>query len=229
MPATGTSWQLFRHQLPAPRQADRCVHRPPQVLRRTHRILYAEGYVVSGTGNAVWRESPFWPLYLSYLILYVDPQYQTALVSYPGRGYGWAFSRTPVIDDARHQFLLGRLKDQGYDISRFRRVPQTPAQIGNPGFQESAISASTSRHKRSMCGRPASARLGRDPVPVRYSYGRLRRNDRDPGCPSYGRDAGDYGRFDRFPSCGWPSAIDRPCDAVRLPFVGRSASDRLLA
>jgi apolipoprotein D and lipocalin family protein len=27
------------------------------------------GYVMPGTGNARWRESPFWPLYLSYLIL----------------------------------------------------------------------------------------------------------------------------------------------------------------
>jgi apolipoprotein D and lipocalin family protein len=93
------------------------------------------GYVVPGTGNARWRESPFWPLYLSYLILYVDPEYQTALVGYPGRGYGWVFARTPVIDDSTYQSLLGRMKDQGYDISLFRRVPQTPDQIGKPGFQ----------------------------------------------------------------------------------------------
>jgi apolipoprotein D and lipocalin family protein len=93
------------------------------------------GYVVPGSGNARWRESPFWPLYLSYLILYVDPDYETALVGYPGRGYGWVFARKPVIDDATYESLLGRMKDQGYDISQFRRVPQTPEQIGNPGFQ----------------------------------------------------------------------------------------------
>ncbi|WP_428489145.1 lipocalin family protein [Rhodopila sp.] len=94
-----------------------------------------KGYVVPGTGNARWRESPFWPLYLSYLILYVDPDYQTALVGYPGRGYGWVFARKPVIDDATYQSLLGRMRDKGYDISQFRRVPQIAAQIGNPGFQ----------------------------------------------------------------------------------------------
>ena len=93
------------------------------------------GYVVPGTGNARWRESPFWPLYLSYLILYVDPDYRTALVGYPGRGYGWVLARTPQIDDATYQSLLSRLRDQGYDTSQFRRVPQTPGQIGNPGFQ----------------------------------------------------------------------------------------------
>ena len=93
------------------------------------------GYVVPDSGNARWRESPFWPLYLSYLILYVDPAYETALVGYPGRGYGWVLARKPVIDAATYQSLLGRMQEQGYDISLFRRVPQIPEQIGNPGFQ----------------------------------------------------------------------------------------------
>ena len=93
------------------------------------------GYVVPETGNARWRETPFWPLYLSYLILYVDPDYKTALVGYPGREYGWVFSRTPEMDDATYQSLLSRLRDQGYDTTKFRRVPQAPDQIGKPGFQ----------------------------------------------------------------------------------------------
>jgi apolipoprotein D and lipocalin family protein len=93
------------------------------------------GYVVAGTGNAWWRESPFWPLYLSYLILYVDPNYQAALVGYPGRSYGWVLARQPVINDTAYESLPGRMKEHGYDISQFRRVPQARAQIGNPGFQ----------------------------------------------------------------------------------------------
>lgn len=93
------------------------------------------GYVVPGTNNARWRETPFWPLYLSYLILYVDPDYQYALVGYPGRGYGWIFSREPEIDDATYQSLLGGMKQQGYDTGLFRRVPQTPKQVGMSGFQ----------------------------------------------------------------------------------------------
>jgi apolipoprotein D and lipocalin family protein len=93
------------------------------------------GYVVPGTGNARWRESPFWPIYLSYLILWVDPNYQYALVGYPGRGYGWILSRSPQMDDATYQALLARFGDQGYDTAQFRRVPQTPEQIGRPGYQ----------------------------------------------------------------------------------------------
>lgn len=93
------------------------------------------GYIVPGTGNARWRESPFWPVYLSYLILYIDPDYQTALVGYPGRGYGWVLSRSPDMDDETYHRLLQRLGADGYDISLFRRVPQRPDQIGRAGFQ----------------------------------------------------------------------------------------------
>lgn len=93
------------------------------------------GYVVPDTGNARWRETPFWPLYLSYLILYVDPDYQYALVGYPGRDFGWVFARQPVIDQATYQSLLGRMHDQGYDTGKFLRVPQTPEQVGAAGFQ----------------------------------------------------------------------------------------------
>lgn len=84
------------------------------------------GYVKPGTGNAYWREAPFWPLYLSYLILYVDPEYRTALVGYPGRGYGWVLSREPQMDEATYQALLTRFAAQGYDTSQFVRIPQLP-------------------------------------------------------------------------------------------------------
>ncbi len=93
------------------------------------------GYVVPGTGNARWRESPFWPLYFSYLILYVDPDYQTALVGYPGRGYGWILSRSADMTEPAYQALLARFGAEGYDTSQFRRVPQSPSQIGAAGFQ----------------------------------------------------------------------------------------------
>lgn len=82
------------------------------------------GYVVPGTGNARWRESPFWPIYLSYLILWVSPDYQYALVGYPGRGYGWVLSRSPVMDATTYRSLLQRFAAEGYNTVLFHRVPQ---------------------------------------------------------------------------------------------------------
>ncbi len=93
------------------------------------------GYVVKHTGNAYWRESPIWPLYFDYLILYVDSGYQNALVGYPGKQYGWVLSRSPSMDDATYRALLRRFAALGYKTDNFQRVPQTPSEIGRPGFQ----------------------------------------------------------------------------------------------
>jgi apolipoprotein D and lipocalin family protein len=94
-----------------------------------------DDYVVPGTGNARWRETPLWPIYFSYLIVYVDPDYKTALVGYPGHELAWIMSREPTMDDATYQSLLARFNKAGYDASQLRKVPQFPEQMGKPGFQ----------------------------------------------------------------------------------------------
>ena len=90
--------------------------------------------VVPDTGNAKWRVRLFWPIYVTQLTLYVDPMYQYTILGYPDKSLGWIFSRTPFMPEAKYQEMLMRLEQQGYDISRFRRVPQQPEQIGKPGF-----------------------------------------------------------------------------------------------
>jgi apolipoprotein D and lipocalin family protein len=94
-----------------------------------------DDYVVPGTGNAVWRETPLGLIYFSYLIVYVDPDYKTALVGYPGHELAWVMSREPAMDDTTYQGLLARLNAAGYDASQLRKVPQSPEQQGKPGFQ----------------------------------------------------------------------------------------------
>ncbi len=91
--------------------------------------------ILPGSHNAVWRASPFWPLFYNFMILYVDPDYRFALLGFPTKEVGWVLARSPEISDADYQTLLGKFDDQGYDISRFKRVPQTPDQLGKPGFQ----------------------------------------------------------------------------------------------
>jgi len=90
--------------------------------------------VVPDTGNAHWRVRIFWPISVSQLTLYVDPMYQYTVLGYPDKSLGWIFSRTPSITEAKYQELLGKLEEQGYDISRVKRVPQQREQMGKPGF-----------------------------------------------------------------------------------------------
>lgn len=87
------------------------------------------GYVVDGSNNAKWRVTFLWPFYVTYPILYVSPDYQVALVGYPDRSLGWVFSRKPNMSNSELKALLKRFAAQGYDVSQFRRVPQTPAQL----------------------------------------------------------------------------------------------------
>jgi len=91
--------------------------------------------ILPGSHNAVWRASPFWPLFYNFMILYVDSEYRFALLGFPSKEVGWILARSPEISDADYKMLLGKFDDQGYDISRFERVLQTPEQLGKPGFQ----------------------------------------------------------------------------------------------
>ena len=51
----------------------------------------------------------------------------------------WVFSRTPTIEDADYQALLGRFAALGYAATRFRKVIQVPEQIGMAGFWSAGI------------------------------------------------------------------------------------------
>ncbi|WP_301236316.1 lipocalin family protein [Pandoraea cepalis] len=90
--------------------------------------------VVPGSGGGEWRVRLFWPIYVSQLTVYVDPDYRFTLLAYPDKSLGWIFSREPTMDDATYRALLSRFDAMGYDTTRFRRVPQLPEQLGQPGF-----------------------------------------------------------------------------------------------
>jgi apolipoprotein D and lipocalin family protein len=89
---------------------------------------------VPGTDGGEWRVQLFWPVRVTQLTLYVDPDYRYTILGYHGKNLGWIFAREPDISDDTYRALLGRLDAMGYDTSRFRRVPQRPEQLGKEGF-----------------------------------------------------------------------------------------------
>jgi len=90
----------------------------------------------AATGNGKWKVRLFWPISVTQLTLYVSPDYRYTLLGYPDKSLGWIFSRDPDISDEMYRSLLARLNAMGYDTSRFQRVAQVPAQLGQPGFQQ---------------------------------------------------------------------------------------------
>jgi apolipoprotein D and lipocalin family protein len=89
---------------------------------------------VPGKDGGEWSVQLFWPVHVTQLTLYVDPDYRYTILGYPGKKLGWIFAREPDISDDMYRSLLARLDAMGYDTSRFRRVPQRPDQLGKAGF-----------------------------------------------------------------------------------------------
>lgn len=83
------------------------------------------------TSNASWSVRFFKVISVSYLILDLDPDYQWAVVGHPSRRYGWIFARSKTLPEATYQSILARLAAQGYDTSKFTKVPQQP--LSPPG------------------------------------------------------------------------------------------------
>lgn len=52
-----------------------------------------------------------------YWVLYVDDNYQQALVGHPEREFLWLLSRTPEVDQATRDKLLEVARERGYDTS----------------------------------------------------------------------------------------------------------------
>lgn len=59
-----------------------------------------------------------------YWVVDLDESYQLVAVAEPKREYLWVLSRTPKIAPGDYDALLGRLKAQGFDLSRLELTKQ---------------------------------------------------------------------------------------------------------
>ncbi len=113
---------------------------PDGTLQVRNRCVMSDGQTTEALG-AARQEGPadsprlkvrFAPAWLSFLpmvwgnywVIDLDPQYQLVAVSEPEREYLWVLSRTPKVEPAAYQALLGRLAQQGFDLKRLEPSPQ---------------------------------------------------------------------------------------------------------
>lgn len=82
------------------------------------------GFVVPGTGNAVWGMQFVWPVKADYRIVWLDDDYSQVVIGREARDYVWIMARTPTIADADYERIVAFVAQQGYDVSKVRRVPQ---------------------------------------------------------------------------------------------------------
>jgi apolipoprotein D and lipocalin family protein len=76
------------------------------------------------------RSSPFCRAFLpfgwgDYQIIAVAEDYRYALVGTPDRQSLWVLSRTPQLDEASYQHLVATANEQGFEVTRLQRTPQS--------------------------------------------------------------------------------------------------------
>ncbi|XP_010536982.1 PREDICTED: temperature-induced lipocalin-1 [Tarenaya hassleriana] len=67
---------------------------------------------------------PIIPITGDYWVLYIDPEYQHALIGQPSRRYLWILSRRPQMEEETYKEMVRRAVEEGYDVSKLHKTPQ---------------------------------------------------------------------------------------------------------
>ena len=76
--------------------------------------------------NAKLRVTFFWPFYGDYWVIGLSPDYRYTIVGEPKRKYLWILSRTPEMDEATYEGVLGQIREAGYNPEKLIKTPQLP-------------------------------------------------------------------------------------------------------
>ncbi|XP_057767139.1 temperature-induced lipocalin-1 [Salvia miltiorrhiza] len=68
---------------------------------------------------------PIIPITGDYWVLYIDDEYQYAVIGQPSRSYLWILSRQAHIDEDVYNRLVEKAKEQGYDVSKLHKTPHS--------------------------------------------------------------------------------------------------------
>ncbi|HBF08203.1 MAG TPA: lipocalin [Gammaproteobacteria bacterium] len=87
----------------------------------------AEGkaYFVESSDVAHLKVSFFGPFYASYIVFYLDDNYETALISGPDHSYFWILSRHKSLSQDELDTLVLKAKAAGFDTEKLIYVDQS--------------------------------------------------------------------------------------------------------
>ena len=89
------------------------------------KVYRPRGYIQDQDSNAVWGMQFLWPFKAEYRIIFLNEDYTTTVIGRTKRDYVWIMARQPSIPDEDYALILNFLEDQGYDISKVKKVPQS--------------------------------------------------------------------------------------------------------
>jgi apolipoprotein D and lipocalin family protein len=96
------------------------------------KVYNPTGYVTDNPSNAIWGMQFIWPIKADFRVMYLSEDYTRTVIGRNKRDYVWIMARTPAIADADYKTLVDLIAEQGYDISKIRRVPQRHLKNGDP-------------------------------------------------------------------------------------------------
>ncbi|KAJ8504485.1 hypothetical protein OPV22_005371 [Ensete ventricosum] len=67
---------------------------------------------------------PIFPVVGDYWVLYLDDDYQYALIGQPSRTYLWILCRQTHMDEEVYNILVEKAKEEGYDVQKLHKTPQ---------------------------------------------------------------------------------------------------------
>ncbi len=93
--------------------------------------LNPKGWVADKETNAHWKMQFVWPLSSDYLIVRLEPDYGTTVISVPSKNLIWIMTRSADMTDEAYQAIVDDLAADGYPVQKIRRVPQHTAVSAN--------------------------------------------------------------------------------------------------
>lgn len=88
------------------------------------KTYHPTGYIIDRQSNAVWGMQFIWPIKSDYRIISVNDAYDQTIIGRIQRDYVWLMARTPQISEGDYQRFLQVITEEGYDVSKVRKVPQ---------------------------------------------------------------------------------------------------------
>ncbi len=88
------------------------------------KTYHPTGYIIDAQSNAVWGMQFIWPIKADYRIIYVDHAYNHTIIGRIQRDYVWLMARTQQVSEVEYQRFLQLIAEEGYDVSKVRKVPQ---------------------------------------------------------------------------------------------------------
>ena len=86
---------------------------------------HPRGFIRDDPSNAVWGMQFIWPFKAEYRIIYLNEDYSSTVIGRSKRDYVWIMSRQTTIPADEYTNILSFLREQGYDIDKVQKVPQS--------------------------------------------------------------------------------------------------------